>query len=238
MNERKKLNGYILGSLAASSDLSASVFAIREADFVLLWGRSDDPDELSLGLAEALIAREFKKPLVISMHLPIDPIITGHRLGFETHELEKAMFVASKMVEHACGHYLLISGIADACRIIQAAESPIEERFVVHLLQEYPGKDVRAQVQLPCSEGFYRVDFVVEDKIIDWRVAVETDGHQFHERTKVQAQRDKSRDRDLLASGYPVMRFTGSEIWSNPHDCVRDVTKVWREAFARWHPAA
>lgn len=45
---------------------------------------------------------------------------------------------------------------------------------------------------------------------------VELDGHDFHERTKEQASRDKKRDRDLAAIGLPVIRFTGSDIYKDP----------------------
>ena len=49
------------------------------------------------------------------------------------------------------------------------------------------------------------------------KCAIECDGHDFHERTKEQAARDKSRDRTLLSAGYPVMR---SEIWKDPVACA------------------
>ncbi len=80
-----------------------------------------------------------------------------------------------------------------------------------------------AQVEI----GSYRVDFLLSRVIVGGRVvhvAIECDGHEFHEKTKQQAARDKSRDRDLIARGITVLRFTGSEIW-------RDAAKCAREAF-------
>jgi len=47
-------------------------------------------------------------------------------------------------------------------------------------------------------------------------VALEFDGHEFHERTKEQARRDKARDRGLQILGWRVLRFTGSEVWRDP----------------------
>lgn len=38
---------------------------------------------------------------------------------------------------------------------------------------------------------------------------IECDGHEFHERTKRQAARDRSRDRAIQAFGYRIFRFTG-----------------------------
>jgi very-short-patch-repair endonuclease len=75
--------------------------------------------------------------------------------------------------------------------------------------------------------GDYRVDFYIEklslvnEQVL--KVIVECDGHNFHERTKEQAQKDKERDRVLQSCGYPVFRFTGSEIWANPFKCAKNV---------------
>jgi len=54
---------------------------------------------------------------------------------------------------------------------------------------------------------------------------IECDGHDFHEKTKQQAAKDKSRDRDLQSSGVTVFHFTGSEIWNDPMECARQVVE-------------
>lgn len=46
------------------------------------------------------------------------------------------------------------------------------------------------------------------------RIAVELDGHDFHERTKEQASRDKARDRLLTVGGWSVLRYTGSDVYA------------------------
>lgn len=74
-----------------------------------------------------------------------------------------------------------------------------------------------------CVVGDYRVDFLFYAKRAghtDFWLAVECDGHDFHEKTKEQAQKDKSRDREVLALGVQTIRFTGSEIWMNPLRCA------------------
>jgi hypothetical protein len=43
-------------------------------------------------------------------------------------------------------------------------------------------------------------------------VAVECDGHQFHERTVDQASNDRRRDRVLQTLRIPVFRFTGTDV--------------------------
>ena len=52
------------------------------------------------------------------------------------------------------------------------------------------------------------------------KIGVECDGHDFHEKTKEQAARDKKRDRDLQALGYRVLRFSGSEIYRDVNACI------------------
>lgn len=56
-------------------------------------------------------------------------------------------------------------------------------------------------------------------------VAIECDGHDFHERTKEQAQRDKARDRALQSIGWRIARFTGSEIYKSPETVVCELAK-------------
>ena len=57
-------------------------------------------------------------------------------------------------------------------------------------------------------------------------IAVEMDGHNFHEKTKEQAASDKSRDRALKAAGWTTVRFTGSEIHRDPGERVDEVRKM------------
>jgi very-short-patch-repair endonuclease len=75
--------------------------------------------------------------------------------------------------------------------------------------------------------GKYRLDFAVmwshgtSGKHV--QIAVECDGHDFHERTKEQAKRDKKRDRFLQAEGWKVLRFTGSEVYADPGGAAGEV---------------
>jgi hypothetical protein len=53
-------------------------------------------------------------------------------------------------------------------------------------------------------------------------IVIECDGHDFHEKTKEQARKDRSRDRSLQDIGYFVLRFTGSEIFEDAEKCVTE----------------
>ena len=94
--------------------------------------------------------------------------------------------------------------------------------------------DLDRKVREALPFGDVAVDFVVEDSHFQngsefaprYRLAIELDGHDFHERTKEQAQRDKARDRALTEAGYRVLRFTGSEVWRDAGKCVDEVLRV------------
>ena len=135
--------------------------------------------------------------------------------------------------------------------ITPAPESPIERmmliglmglsytvpRFIFEDLYDFVRRDVqfpiiRVTTQAPVLN--YRADILLtvefEGKVLG-RVVVECDGHNFHERTKDQASRDRTRDREMTLAGFKVMRFTGSEIHRSVMNCVFD---AYRAAWDFW----
>lgn len=83
----------------------------------------------------------------------------------------------------------------------------------------WPKAGVILLAQAPC--GPYRADFGFRN----WSsggpaIIVEVDGHDYHERTPIQAQRDRSRDRYLTKRGATVLRFTGREVWQDAQRCA------------------
>jgi very-short-patch-repair endonuclease len=91
--------------------------------------------------------------------------------------------------------------------------------------------------------GRQRVEFLFVGYCAELKpilIAVECDGHDFDERSKEQAAKDKSRDRELAGMGIQVMRFTGSEIHRDAAKCVHEVItfmdKRRNEAMAFCHP--
>lgn len=104
------------------------------------------------------------------------------------------------------------------------AMTPIEEIawFTLRrMLADGRIKSFQSQKQI----GRYRVDFLIEDEK-GKTIVVECDGHDFHERTKDQAQCDKKRDRELQSEGYKVYRFTGSEIFRTSGVCIAEAFHV------------
>ena len=103
-----------------------------------------------------------------------------------------------------------------------AAESPFETVARVALVTG--GLAVKEQVIV---SGVGRVDFVVEDTVV-----VEVDGWEFH-RDRDAFERDRARDRLLLARGMPVMRFTARDLRSDSHGVVTQVASVTNRPLRR-----
>jgi very-short-patch-repair endonuclease len=69
----------------------------------------------------------------------------------------------------------------------------------------------------------YRIDFAIFLNSDEPEFFVECDGHDFHERTPAQAERDRSKDRQIQAAGFPIIRFTGREIYRDCGECALQV---------------
>ena len=73
--------------------------------------------------------------------------------------------------------------------------------------------------------GNYRADFeLINHK--DKKIIVECDGHEFHQKSKQQVEKDNQRERDLKKLGYEVVRFSGSEIFKDAEKCVEDLLDI------------
>jgi very-short-patch-repair endonuclease len=83
--------------------------------------------------------------------------------------------------------------------------------------------------------GRYFVDFlaimVIDDDEYRDSIAVEIDGHDFHEKTKEQAAHDKKRDRKIVAENHGILRFTGSEAFHDAYKCVEEVIFSFAQRF-------
>jgi hypothetical protein len=135
------------------------------------------------------------------------------------------------------------------CPIVDAVdnggpfESPIEAVFVIWfrvlrlIVPSSPNHACRPvpQYEVTVTNGTrYRLDFAVlpADRLIAelgeacgqrMRIAVELDGHDFHEKTKEQVTYRNQRDRALIADGWRVFHFSGSELVKQQAYCAREV---------------
>ena len=132
----------------------------------------------------------------------------------------------------------------DFLYLLQTVESPIEAKFLSWFIRssqvlrekidfvydprrEYFAQRVGFYQFISQFElGPYRADFALYKYHMNGtitRIVIECDGHDYHERTKEQAMRDRKRDRDMILEGWSVLRFTGSEIHNNAEGCVQEV---------------
>lgn len=113
-------------------------------------------------------------------------------------------------------------------------ESPIEKILAlwIHRLkgryERLYGLDIlfMPQDKIEINSKSFRADFTFAVQTPTkkfYKFIVECDGHEFHEKTKEQAQRDKSRDRIFQANGFTVLRFTGSEIYQDAEKCANEI---------------
>lgn len=137
-------------------------------------------------------------------------------------EIESQAFETylAEVAERAHTNYTSLMGVYS-----QSCESPIEALFLAAFIPTVlidTAYTIHPQFEL---DG-YRADFLVTFEPVDGlsrSVVVEYDGHDYHDRTKEQAGRDKRRDRAVAALGYPVLRFTGRELHRDAHACAREV---------------
>lgn len=205
---------------------------------------------------EAEVSIPARAALLRAIHqVPIAAVqarVIAHRFGIPwervpelTEELDGPAGYLSESLSEAAG---LIDWKAEpimsdvVAGIFSLCGSPIEELFLATMAQNgftwnsgygchpnvppYSGECSGGHVwqQLPVLG--YKLDFAIVRDGADTGVAIELDGHDFHERTKEQAQHDKSRDRKLQAAGWRVLRFTGSEVWKDPAKCVREAISL------------
>lgn len=128
-------------------------------------------------------------------------------------------------------------------------ESPIEAVFAAWWLAVEPFAThgrfrLSKQFKVSLGKESARLDFVValsgphpgtygSDVYTPYPlVAIELDGHEFHERTKEQATRRNRRDRLLQGAGWKVLHVSGSELYRDPEGCVTGVITLVEGCFS------
>ena len=113
-------------------------------------------------------------------------------------------------------------------------KSPIEIIFnfafdLVAYAEGNCGYWLQPQYEIKSGKKRYFADFVFLAEDVDeirhiknpnFKLVIECDGHEFHEKTKEQVVKDNEREYDLKMLGYDVLRFSGSQIYNNPFRCA------------------
>jgi very-short-patch-repair endonuclease len=101
-------------------------------------------------------------------------------------------------------------------------ESPIEIALYDQLPREHQGFVLKPQYE--ALGGKYRLDFAYIHPNGN-KIAIECDGHAHHS-SKEDRGRDAKRDRDLIADGWAVLHFTGSEIYKDVSGCAKEILQA------------
>lgn len=124
--------------------------------------------------------------------------------------------------------------------------SPIEQIFLIAIdfenmlnTQDRPKFRIEIQKPLICNNKEYIADFcilgvIVNEETINLKrqIIIECDGFDYHS-SKEQMNYDYERELDMKMAGYEVIRFTGTQIYNDPFNCVKKARKyaekLWEE---------
>lgn len=175
--------------------------------------------------------KEFAGLPVVQTHLKLASDMVGRRAGLkflesmggylrhmDTPALESPLEVLFWLWWHACA---------------EASWPRLEELYL----------EDQVVVEVQTGECF-RLDFVVgltippeykrafDAGMLSWpKIAVEVDGHEFHERTKEQVATRDRRDRLLQQAGWTVFHYSWSEFTKEPERCVSEVFDLASSTF-------
>ena len=152
---------------------------------------------------------------------------------------DRAKSIVFNSLEHISTMlYLSVLGIPEELAEI----SPIEQIFYV--AKESLGlmylDELKFQIYFTSQEyveakgktykpDFYVDSFCYKDEEYNFNkpILIELDGHDYHS-TKEQRNYDYERENNLKLEGYHILRFTGSQVYNEPFECVE---KVYQYAF-------
>lgn len=113
---------------------------------------------------------------------------------------------------------------------LEYIQSPIEQ-ILFTAMCIFSGKHkpyiyIEPQREINIGNHKYIVDFIIEyDNYFnnflkeDFKLVIECDGFDYHSNKK-QMTYDYERENVLKLNGYDVIRFTGSQIYNNPMECL------------------
>lgn len=107
------------------------------------------------------------------------------------------------------------------------AHSPIEKIAILQCMRvrDFVGL-MNSQLNIQYSFKEYYADILFTYLPTDTKIVIECDGHDFHEKTKEQASRDKRRDREFQTAGFIVLRYSGSDIVNDPTQMRIDILNI------------
>jgi len=129
-------------------------------------------------------------------------------------------------------------------------ESPIEiifdfayEVMMFDRIDEVPQLYIEHQFPIYTEKHTYRADFYFDTEYEfkyhymyenDFKLIIECDGHNFHEKTKEQVKHNNERDYDLKNAGFDVLHFSGHQIYTEPFKCANKTIDYILSKIGKW----
>ena len=96
--------------------------------------------------------------------------------------------------------------------------------------------DLEPQHEISIGNKNYRCDFYINnivlnksgEKTINRPLIIELDGYDYNSNKK-QMNYDYERENELKLAGYDIMRFTGSQVYNNPLECIENIVKYCKQ---------
>ena len=130
-------------------------------------------------------------------------------------------------------------------------KSPIEKIFAIafytvlneHGFLENEIFSPIPQAEISLDTKTYYADFLILAESFgqikcenEFKLVIECDGHDFHEKTKEQVAYRNERDLELMSAGYDVMHFSGSQIYKDPYKIANQVYEYLSKKVGRvWY---
>jgi len=202
----------------------------------------DSGDLLPIGCAQSLISLELGQCLLrASRNLPyrLDAPLEIPR-GDSIIWLRKALLLPQCSQNYRewmgaidpCESPIEAVAFLGLCASLAIAEIPllVTKAGEVPKLPVLDDRMVVSQIALQEPADKYRIDIALHfncrmgRNLYRHNVAIECDGFEYHS-SPLQRAHDDAKERDLLASGFSVFRFTGREIWNDAQRCTQETTK-------------
>ena len=124
--------------------------------------------------------------------------------------------------------------------LIQDIRTPIEKIFITAFemytnfenkkqIYLFPQEEVQIDNKKYYADFMFKADDYLTKLILgkeirnyNYKLIIECDGYEFHQKTKQQVQKDNEREYDLKMAGYEILRFSGSQIYNEPLKCAKD----------------
>lgn len=86
--------------------------------------------------------------------------------------------------------------------------------------------DFFASIMNSHDSKYFGHEETISEEVERQLLGIEIDGHIWHEKTKEQVRKDKERERFLISQGWRLLRFTGSEVFTDVNKCVEETLGV------------